>query len=216
VPTDTLESLYSNSESDLSADPSSLFWSEARPVILDRNILGGPEADLVSEARSRWTDNNLYFIFSGPFDFQVLKPDPDTEKETFRLWQWDDFELYIGADFDSINLYREFEVSPQGEFLDLNINSKIPMAGHNDERFWDSGFRVKSRTDRENKIWYTEMCIPVSSFDKRVPAEGNAYRVNIYRLQGPQDDRDFLAWRPTGYWNPHHPEVFGTMILRKR
>lgn len=216
VPADTLESLYSKSESDLSADPSAIFWSEARPVILDRNILGGPEADLISEARSRWTDNNLYFIFSGPFDFQVLKPDPDTEKETFRLWQWDDFELYIGADFDSIHLYREFEVSPQGEFLDLNINSKIPMAGHNDERFWDSGFRVKSRTDSENKIWYTEMCIPISSFDKRVPAEGNAYRVNIYRLQGPQDDRDFLAWRPTGYWNPHHPEVFGTMILRKR
>ncbi|MEA1886790.1 MAG: beta-galactosidase [Bacteroidota bacterium] len=30
-----------------------------------------------------------------------------------------------------------------------------------------------------------------------------------------QDDRDFLAWKPTFAWNPHHPEVFGIMELVK-
>ena len=54
---------------------------------------------------------------------------------------------------------------------------------------------------------------PLSSFDDREPLPGNEFRVNIYRLQGPQEDRDFLAWRPTGVWNPHHPEVFGIMRL---
>ncbi len=177
--------------------------------------LGGPEPELVSEARSRWTDKNLYFLFSGPFESQVLKPDPDTITETYRLWEWDDFELYIGSNFEKINLYQEFEVSPQGEFLDLDINSEIPRAGHNDERLWNSGFVVKARVDQVNKIWYAEIRVPISEIDKRVPAAGNEFRVNIYRLQGPQDNRDFLAWRPTGVWNPHHPEVFGIMRLTK-
>jgi hypothetical protein len=208
-------SVWSDGESTLTADPYTAFWSVAQPVRIDRNILGGPEPELASEARSRWTKDNLYFLFSGPFESQVLKPDPDTVNETYRLWEWDDFELYIGSRFDSINLYQEFEVSPQGEFLDLNINSDIPRAGHNDERYWDSGFTVRARVDRENMMWYAELCIPISAIDKREPVEGNEYRVNIYRLQGPQSDRDFLAWRPTGVWNPHHPEVFGIMKLAR-
>jgi len=53
--------------------------------------------------------------------------------------------------------------------------------------------------------------MPIDSFDKRKPEAGNKFRVNIYRLQGTQDDRDFLAWKPTMVWNPHHPEVFGIM-----
>lgn len=214
-PDDIFMSYYSEKESPLTADPQSDFWSSAEPVIIDRNIMGGPEPELVSEARSRWTEENIYFLFYGPYDFQVLKPDPDTVNETFRLWQWDDFELYIGSDHENINLYQEFEVSPQGEFLDLNINSEVPMAGHNDERLWDSGFKVKARTDADNKIWYAEIRIPLESIDTRKPESGNDFRVNIYRLQGPQDDRDFLAWRPTGYFNPHHPEVFGTLRLSR-
>lgn len=210
---DIFLSRFSDSETELTTDPASAFWMGTEAVIIDRNIIGGPELELTSEAKSRWTKENIYFLFSGPFESQVLKPEPDTVTETFKLWQWDDFELYIGADFEKINLYREFEVSPQGEFLDLNINSEVPMAGHNDERLWNSGFKVKARVDKENKVWYAEICIPLASFDTRTPAAGNEFRVNIYRLQGPQDDRDFLAWRPTGVWNPHHPEVFGIMRL---
>ncbi len=206
-------SQYSRKDFEMTADPRSKFWKNIKPLIIDKSILGAPADNLKSEARSRWTDEYLYFLFSGPFEDQVLKPDPDTIIETFRLWQWDDFELYIGSDFENINLYREFEVSPQGEFLDLNINSEVPMAGHNDERLWDSGFKVKARVDQENKMWYAELKIPVDSFDKRRPEAGNKFRVNIYRLQGPQDDRDFLAWKPTMVWNPHHPEVFGIMEL---
>jgi len=206
---------YARKDVEMTANPESKFWKNIDPLIINKSILGAPADNLKSEARSRWTDEYLYFLFSGPFEEQVLKPDPDTINETFRLWQWDDFELYIGADFENINLYREFEVSPQGEFLDLNINSEIPNAGHNDERLWDSGFKVKARVDHENKQWYAELKIPVDSFDKRKPEAGNKFRVNIYRLQGPQYDRDFLAWKPTMVWNPHHPEVFGIMELAK-
>ena len=81
--------------------------------------------------------------------------------------------------------------------------------------FWDSGFKVKARIDKTQKIWYAEIQIPIDSIDKRPPEVDNEMRVNIYRLQGPADNRDFLAWKPTGVWNPHHPEVFGTLRLVK-
>ncbi len=204
---------YAKEDHSLDASPASDFWSGIEPLIIDRSILGVKVPGLSSEARSRWTEKSLYFLFSGPFESQFLKPDPDTLKETFRLWQWDDFELYIGADFENINLYREFEVSPQAEFLDFNIDSEVEKAGHNDERFWDSGFKVKARVDSVNRVWHAEICIPVASFDERKPETGNEFRVNVYRLQGQPGGRAFLAWKPTGYWNPHHPEAFGKLRL---
>jgi len=99
----------------MGADPESEFRKGIKPLIVKKSILGHPVPELRSEVCSRWTKNNIYFLFSGPFETLILKPDPDTVNETYRLWQWDDFELYIGADFKHINLYREFEVSPQGE-----------------------------------------------------------------------------------------------------
>lgn len=212
---DIFFSYRADKDVEMTADPQSSFWKGIEPLVIDKSILGAPSPNLRSYAWSRWTKDYMYFLFEGPFESQVLKPNPDTEKETFRLWQWDDFELYIGADFERINLYREFEVSPQGEFLDLNIDSTRPNSGHNDERFWDSGFKVKARVDKEKKIWYAELKIPITAIDKRPPKVGNEMRVNVYRLQGPQERRDFLAWRPTGVWMPHHPEKFGILRLVK-
>ena len=209
-------SYQSDEDVELTADPNSAFWKGLPPLIVERTILGAPAPQIRSYAWSRWTKDNIYFLFAGPYQKLTLKPNPDTTNETFRLWQWDDFELYIGADFEHINLYREFEVSPQGEFLDLNIDSTRPNAGHNDERFWDSGFKVKARVDEAGKFWYAELKIPIAAIDKRPPKADNEMRVNVYRLQGPQERRDFLAWRPTGVWNPHHPEKFGILRLVKK
>jgi hypothetical protein len=57
------------------------------------------------------------------------------------------------------------------------------------------------------------MKIPISAIDKRPAKVGNTMRVNIFRLQGSGNKRDFLAWQPTGLWNPHRPEYFGTLKL---
>lgn len=196
------------------ADAESKFWKGVRPVIIDNGIENNPLPEFKNEARSRWTKDYLYFLFSGPYEKLTLKPEPDTTKETYRLWEWDVFELYIGADFENINLYREFQVSPQGEFLDLNIDSSVARPGHSDERFWDSGFKVKARVDSARKIWCAEMRIPISGIDEREPKAGNEMRVNVYRLSGTEKNRDFfMAWQPTGVWNPHRPAKFGKLRL---
>jgi hypothetical protein len=199
----------------LSADPNSGFWKDVKGVQLDRNILNEADPAVASEARSRWTDRYLYFLFFGPYETLRLKPDPDTSHETYYLWKWDVFELYLGANFDNINLYGEHQISPQGEYLDLGIDATREKPGWNDERLWDSGMTVKSRIDAEKKIWYGEMRIPIASIDKRPPKADNEMRVNVYRLQSAGEGKrvHFLAWQPTGEWNPHRPQKFGILRL---
>ena len=104
-------------------------------------------------------------------------------------------------------------MSPQGEFLDLDIDSSKPRPGHSDERLWDSGMKVKASIDEAKKIWTGEMRIPIASIDKRPPQAGNELRINLFRQDGKVPKRDFLAWQTTGVWNPHRPEKFGKLRL---
>ena len=203
----------SDVDPDLTADPDSEFWRGIPGVYIEESILGGPIPHLRSEVRSRWTDQFIYFLFIGPYRELTLKPDPETGSETYRLWEWDCFEVYLGADFADIHRYREFQMSPQGEFLDLDIDATRPKPGHGDERLWDSGMEVKARIDEGEKIWYGEMRIPIASVDRRPPRVGNEMRINLFRQDGKRPQRRFLAWRVTGVWNPHRPEKFGRLRL---
>src|SRR4029079_12585471 len=109
---------------------------------------------LKTDVRSRWTNKNLYFLFVCPYVELNLNPNPQTEKDTERLWEHDTFELYIGSNFDDITKYHEMQVSPQGEHLDMKIDATRPVIGIGDERMWESGWKVKANLDRDKKVWY--------------------------------------------------------------
>jgi len=208
-------SYYATKDHELNADPNSEFWRDINGVSLDKSITGEPEPVLREAVRSRWTKDNLYFLFIGPYDTLDLKPSPDIVNETYKLWFFDVFELDLGANFENTNLYGEFQMSPQGEFADLGIDASKSRPGWNDERLWSSGMKVKSHIDTDKKIWYGEMCIPIASLDKRTPQVGNLFRINMYRLHTVPNEtkRHFLAWQPTGEWNPHRPAKFGVLKL---
>lgn len=57
-----------------------------------------------------------------PYEELNLKPNPDTSTETNELWNLDMAEAFIGADFNDIRRYKEFEIFPQGEWIDLTID----------------------------------------------------------------------------------------------
>ena len=210
---DVFLSTYATQDHALNADPDSAFWKDAPQITMDRVIIGEPDAELKEMVRSRWTKDKLYFLFIGPYDTLDLQPNPDTVNETYKLWFHDVFEVDLGANFDNINLYGEFQMSPQGEFADLGIDATKPRPGWNDERLWNSGMKVKARIDQDKKIWYGEMSIPIASLDKRPVKTGNLFRVNFYRLRTVPNEtkRHFIAWQPTGVWNPHKPAKFGTL-----
>jgi hypothetical protein len=196
---------------ELTANPAAAAWKNVKGVFAER----GPQGEAVpghrTEIRSRWTERNLYFLFICPYERLFLKENPSTTTETNLLWEWDVAEVFVGADFNHIRHYREYQVSPQGEWVDLDID--LDGAEPNKRWLWNSGMRVKARLDKEKKIWYGEMKIPIASIDSRPPAPGNEMRINFYRIQGPPPHRKFIAWQPTHSPSYHMPEAFGKLRL---
>src|SRR5579863_5142447 len=195
----------------LTADPGAAPWKSVAGVFLENGPKGEPVPGHRTEVRSRWTGDNVYFLFVCPYETLHLHPNPSRTRETNELWDWDVAEVFVGTDFQHIRQYKEFEMSPQGEWVDLDIDRDSP---HPEKGWlWNSGFEVKARIDSSRKIWYGEMRIPVKSIDKRPPAQGLEMRINFYRCQGANPGLKYLAWQPTGAETFHVPEAFGKMKL---
>lgn len=210
-----IESKYIAKEVALTANPQAAHWKQAKPVVADRDRYGKPvQGHHRTEIRSLWTNENLYLLFVCPYEELYLKPEPSTSTETNKLWDWDVAEAFIGADFDKIHRYREFQVSPQGEWVDLDIDRKAPK-GAPSGWAWNSGYTVKARVDKAKKVWYGEMKIPIASIDSRPPKAGNEMRANFYRIQGPMPDRTHINWQPVNAETYHTPEAFGRLVLVK-
>jgi hypothetical protein len=208
---DQVESKRAQRDTAADTDPSSGFWRGVPGIFVENDGRGNPVPGYKTEIRSRWTNRNLYFLFVCPYEQLNLKPDPTTSAETNELWKWDVAEVFIGSDFKNIRRYREFEISPQGEWVDLDIDLDAPR--HEDGWVWNSGFKVSARIDYATKTWYAFMQIPYSSVDSRPPSNENLLRINFFRSQGARPNRKALAWRPTRQNTFHVPEAFGTLKL---
>jgi hypothetical protein len=212
---DVFLSYHAEKDVEPGADPNSDFWKGIHGVFIEKNITGSVVRKVPSEVRSRWTNGNLYFLLIAPYENLNLKPNPVTTTQTIQLWRYDVFEVYIGSDFENIHLYKELQMSPQSEYVNLDVNSITQKRGEWGNWDWDSGMRVMARIDEAKKIWYGEMRVPFPALDRRPPRSGNELRVNLFRSDGTPPKRDFLAWRPTDSGGPHQPKYFGVMQLVK-
>jgi len=208
---DAMVSVRADADVVLDTNPTSSFWKGARPVVADLDNFGKRVPGHSTEVRSRWTAGNLYFLFICPYQQLHLKPHPVTSSETNELWNWDVAEVFIGADFKNIRRYREFEISPQGEWVDLDIDRSKTRP--EDGWTWNSGFQVSARIDGSAKIWYAAMRIPWAAIDSRPPSVGAEFRINLYRSQGPPTNHKAIAWQPTMNETFHVPERFGLLKL---
>jgi hypothetical protein len=196
---------------ELSSDPSSPFWQAAGSVIADRDPWDHSLPRYRTRILSRWTDKYLYLLFVCPYEELTLKPSPSTSQETFGLWNWDVAEAFIGSDFQNIRQYREFEMSPQAEWVDLAIDLSNPH--HEDGWTWNSGFHVAAQIDASAQIWYGAMRIPFAALEQKPAAPGQRFRINLFRSQGPSNRRVQIAWQPTMSKTFHVPERFGLLEL---
>ena len=206
-------SAHAKTDSALTADPNSNDWKNVAGVVTEAGRRGETVPHHRTEIRSRWTAKNLYLLFTCQYEELYLKDNPSTTTETNKLWEWDVAEAFIGTDFQDIKHYTEYQVSPQGEWVDLDIDRKPTPAKHNVD--WNSGYEVKARVDRNQKIWYGEMRIPIAKFDQRKPKAGLEMRINFYRIQGAPPNRKFINWQPVNSDNYHTPEAFGRLRLGK-
>jgi hypothetical protein len=207
----SIQSMRAARDAALSLDPQSSFWRDASPIFFDGDNYGRPVASLRTEVRSRWTDSSLYLLFICPYQDLNLKPSPQTKADTNHLWNWDVAEIFIGSDFQHIRRYKEFELSPQGEWIDLDIDLDQP---HREDAWkWNSDFETAARIDPERKVWYGAMRIPFSAISPQQPHPGDKFRANFFRSQGAS--RQLLAWQAPMGASFHVPERFGTLELAR-
>jgi hypothetical protein len=204
-----IESVHASQDVALDLDSTSAFWRASHLVYVEKDSFGEIVPRYRTEVRTRWTKNNLYFLFTCPYEELHLKPSPNTQTETNELWNWDVAEVFVGSDFANIRRYKEFEISPQGEWVDLDINLNKP--NHEDGWTWNSGFEVKARIDEATHTWYGAMRIPFAAIDPRSPVGGYTMRINLFRSQGPHQQA--VTWQAPMKDSFHVPERFGLIRL---
>ena len=213
IAADHMDSKRAPREASADLDPNSDFWRGVPPVFAERDPAGNSVPGFRTEIRSRWTDKNLFFLFICPYQELYLKPEPKTGIETNELWNWDVAEVFISANFRDIKRYKEFEVSPQGEWVDLDIDLHKPH--HEVGWTWNSGFEKTARIDSVGHRWYAALRIPFSAIDHRPAKAGNTFRMNLFLSEEPPSNHREVTWQPPMNSTFHTPERFGLLKLVK-
>jgi len=216
-PTATFSIHYVSGSPDLTLDPDAAPWKNAAVQSMDKDCSRQiTYPNLRTQIRAFWTDTDLYLLFQCPYTVLNLFLPADNSKERPGLWDRDVVEMFLGDDWTNIRHYREFEIAPTGDWIDLAIDLDHKSYDHN----WNSGWQTKARIDKEQKIWYAAAKIPLSAVSSKPVENGTKWRINLYRIDGlgldPQ--RHFLCWQPTCVQNrdPNHvPEHFGTLVFTR-
>ena len=192
-----------------------------------------PRSDVVpryrTEAAMLWDDEYLYVAFACE--------DPDMWATKFRrddeLWNEEVVEVFVDPDGDGKD-YAELEVNPLNTVVDLKITAwPFPKGGvkHGDIK-WDikglktavsaEGTVARSKEAKERKDedrgWTVEIAIPwkglkgIPGADGKPPKPWDQWRINLYRIDRPQDGRDeYLSWSNVRFLNFHMPRYFGVV-----
>lgn len=201
----------------LTMDAKAALWSRAATTRMDRDcsrLIEYPQ--LATQIRGFWTDTDLYLLFICPYETLNLWLPATNAHARPNLWDRDVVEMFLGDDWQNIRHYREFEIAPTADWIDIAID-----LDHPDTTFaWRSGWQTMARIDQRTHTWYAAARIPLRSISTTTVQPGTRWRMNLYRIdgQGPDPRRHFLCWQPTCvvYHDPNHvPEHFGTLLFTK-
>ena len=189
-------------------------WKNAISVNFDHEASGKPHyPELSTRVASVWTETHVYFYFWCRYDSLNVFEGEDPAVERWQLWDRDVVEVFLNPQPQRVNHYFEFEVAPNNQWVDLEIDkTKEPF----NDVSWNSGFEHATRIDAKNHTWTAEMRIAVSSMNVSAIHPGTKWRANFFRAagNGGDDDRKFLAWSiiPEGK-TFHVPTQLGILVL---
>jgi alpha-galactosidase len=171
----------------------------------------GKNEDALRETAVRvlWTKDIFFMNFWCRYRTLTVFEHGDSDGRRDQLWDRDVAEVFIQTDPSRPRHYLEFEVSPNGMWIDLAISPDGKR---------DPGSRMKSRVklDESGKIWNAEIALPMRSITEHFDPSSE-WRVNFFRVEGATEPRFYSAWRPTFTPQPnfHVPEAFGKLRFRK-
>jgi hypothetical protein len=195
-------------------DPSKPSWKHAEAIGFDTDASGKSHfPEISTRVASVWTETHIYFFFWCRYDSLNVYQGEDPQVERWQLWDRDVAEVFLNPQPARVNHYYEFEVAPNNQWVDLEIDkTKEPF----NDASWNSGFEHAARIDVKNHTWTAEMRIPIASMNVGALHPGTKWRVNFFRAagKGGDDQRKFLAWSiiPEGK-TFHVPTRFGILQL---
>jgi hypothetical protein len=216
-PTATLEVSHAARAGELSLDPNAAMWRNAKSASIVKDCARKIDYPaLKTEVKAFWTDDDIYFLFVCPYDALNLFLPTQNDKPRRGLWDRDVVEIFLGDDWQNIRHYREYEIAPTGDWIDLAID----LDKKDGDRGWQSGWKTKARIDEGSHTWYAAAKIPLKSVSEAAVKPGTRWRMNLYRIEGQGADpvRHFMCWQETcaGKRDPNHvPENFGTLVFIK-
>jgi hypothetical protein len=208
---------YIQKPGELNTDPKSSTWSGSASVWMVRDCSKTLEyPNLKTEIRGFWSDSDLYLLFVCPYETLNLWLPTQNDRPRRGLWDRDVVEMFLGDDWENIRHYREYEIAPTADWIDLAID----LDHRGTDRNWRSGWHTAARIDEAKHVWYAAAQIPLKSVSQAAVVPGTRWRMNLYRIdgQGADPQRHFLCWQPTCVVNrdPNHvPENFGTLVFGK-
>lgn len=188
--------------------PSLVAWEQAKALRFCADWQGrNADPARETEVRLLWNPDTLYLRFRAKYRVITVFPDAEPNGRRDQLWDRDVAEVFLQPAPSHPRHYKEFEVSPNGFWIDLDI-----AAGEKHDL--KSGMRRRVCLDQTSKTWVAELALPikclVEDFD---PAA--TWKVNFYRVEGASEPRFYSAWRPTRSPAPnfHVPEAFGRLVF---
>lgn len=183
-------------------------WDQATAIRFDRDWQGKhADSKRATEVRMLWTPDVLFFQFVAHYRTITVFDDAEPNGRRDHLWDRDVAEVFLQpAGFSGRN-YKEFEVSPNGFWIDLDItpNKKYDLK---------SGLTRRVEINKSKMTWSAELALPMKSLTRHFDPR-KSWRANFYRVEDAQEPRFYSAWRPTNTPVPnfHVPEAFGELVF---
>ena len=181
-------------------------WKAAEPIRFSADWQGkNADPEFETEVRILWHPEMLYLRFACRYRELFVFEDSEPNGRRDHLWDRDVAEAFLQPPPAAGKNYKEFEVAPNGMWIDLDISP----GGLADLK---SGLSHSVYVDKGKKIWTAELGIPMKSLTKHFdPAQ--PWRVNFFRVEGKTEPRRYMAWQPTNTPEPnfHVPERFGKL-----
>jgi len=212
LPPRLLQAHHLSEDFDLSGRLDHPAWERTPVTWLDQQSLSGEvRAEAATQVKALWSEHYLYVGFRAPFETLHVYDPPNMEGERIGLWERDVVEMFLGTEPEQAHRYKEFQVAPTGERLDLAL--ELP---HRDFS-WYSGWLTAVHVDETKGQWTTEMKIPITAVADAPgaprPGPGIRWPVNFYRMDTSR--KGFMAWNPTRHGSFHRPERFGWLEFRE-
>jgi alpha-galactosidase len=181
-------------------------WRTAESTTFCHDWQGkNPDPGRQTQVRVLWSPETLYLRFDCRYRELNLFPDAETNGRRDHLWDRDVAEAFLQPDPSQARYYTEFEIAPNGNWIDLDI-SPGPLQD------LKSGLRRSVFLDERNHTWAAELAIPMQVLTRRFNPKA-VWHANFYRIEGLQEPRHYFAWRPTNTPQPnfHVPSAFGRL-----